>query len=108
MAPNERTTALIFSCDEAYAFLARGLVLSLTALGYPNGDTQLVLVDIGCGPETLAWMRNQGVDVIPFEPALIPPAVLAVIKPHQRAQVVRPWLPQMLPQHEHLVWLDSD
>jgi hypothetical protein len=101
-------TAIVFSCDEAYAFLARGLVLSLAAAGYPNGDAKLVLVDIGCGPHVLQWMKSQGVEVIDFDPQLIPTEVMAVIKPHQRAQVMRPWLPDMLPESEHIIWLDSD
>ena len=101
-------TAIVFSCDEAYVFLARGLVLSLADAGYPNGDAKVVLIDIGCGPQSLAWMREHGVDVVPFDPALIPDKVMAVIKPVQRAQVVRPWLPALLPQYEHLIWLDCD
>jgi len=48
------------------------------------------------------------VQFIPFKPALIPQAIMSVIQPVQRAQVVRPWLPELLPQFEHFVWLDSD
>jgi hypothetical protein len=53
-------------------------------------------------------MKDHGVQVVPFKPALIPQAIMAVIQPVQRAQVVRPWLPELLPQFEHFVWLDSD
>ena len=45
---------------------------------------------------------------LPFDPALIPQTIISVIKPAQRAQVVRPWLPELLPQFQHFVWLDSD
>ena len=33
---------------------------------------------------------------------------MSVIQPVQRAQVVRPWLPELLPQFQHFVWLDCD
>ena len=102
------TTAIVFSCDEAYFFLARGLVLSLAEAGYPNGDTKLVLIDIGCGPASQSWMKDNGVEVMPFNPVLIPQNVMSVISAAQRAQVVRPWLPDLLPQFEYLICLDCD
>jgi len=106
---NERpATAIVFSCDEGYVFLARGLVLSLAAAGYPNGEFKLVLVDLGCGPESLAWMKDRGVEVVPLDPALIPQKIMAVITPTQRAMAMRPWLSELLPQFEHLIWLDCD
>src|ERR1700733_9460788 len=79
-------TAIVFSCDEKYVPLAKGLVLSLADGGVPNADLSLVLIDIGCGPNSLTWMRDRGVEIVPFDPAPNAPAVLAVIKPHQRAQ----------------------
>ena len=99
------TTAFVFSCDDAYFFLARGLVMSLADFGYPNTDTRLILIDIGCGAEALAWMKDHGVEIVPFDPALIPQKVMAVIRSSQRAQVVRPWIPDLLPQFDHLIWL---
>ena len=33
---------------------------------------------------------------------------MAVITPVQRAMAMRPWLPQLLPQFDHIVWLDCD
>jgi hypothetical protein len=102
------TTAVVFSCDDAYFFLARGLVMSLADVGYPSTDTKLFLIDIGCGPDALAWMKDHGVEILPFDPALIPQRVMAVIRSPQRAQVGRPWIPDMLPQFDHLIWLDCD
>lgn len=107
---NERlaVTAIVFSCDEGYFLLARGLVLSLAEAGYPNGDTRVVLIDIGCTPETVAWMKDRGVDVVSFDTALVPSKVMSVIKPVQRAQVIRPWLPDLLSQFDLFIWLDCD
>jgi hypothetical protein len=102
------STAIVFSCDQAYFFLARGLVLSLADAGYPNADTKVVLIDIGCDADALLWMQERGVMVTPFDPAPLPQAVLDVITPAQRAMAMRPWLPQMLPGFEHIIWLDCD
>jgi len=101
-------TAIVFACDEAYAFLAQGLVLSLADAGYPNGNAKLFLIDIGCGPQTTAWMTERAVNIVPFDATLIPEKVMSVISPVQRAQVVRPWLPDLFPGFELLIWLDCD
>ena len=108
MSENSAAAAIVFSCDEGYVFLARGLVLSLAEVGYPNADTKLILIDIGCGPESLSWMKEHCVEVVACDTSLIPQKVMAVIKPVQRAQVIRPWLPFLLPQFEHFIWLDCD
>ena len=105
---NSPNSAIVFSCDEAYAFLARGLVLSLADAGFPSGKAAVVLIDIGCGPQTLSWMKKSGIQIVPFDPALIPQQIMSVIRPGQRVQVVRPWLPELLPQFQHFVWLESD
>jgi hypothetical protein len=105
---NSPISAIVFSCDEAYALLARGLVLSLADAGFPNSKTAVVLIDIGCGPNSLSWMKDHGVQIVPFKLAMIPQAIMSVIQPVQRAQAVRPWLPELLPQFQHFVWLDSD
>ena len=83
-------------------------MLSLADAGFPNGKTAVVLIDIGCGPESLSWMKDRGVQIVPFNPALIPQTIMSVIQPVQRAQAVRPWLPELLPQFQHFVWLDCD
>ncbi len=109
MMQSAATAAIVFSCDQAYFFLARGLdALSLADCGYPNTDTKVVLIDIGCDADALVWMQEHGVMIAPFDPAPMPQAVLSVITPAQRAMAMRPWLPQMLPGFEHIVWLDCD
>ena len=105
---NPAGTAIVFACDEAYFFLARGLVLSLLEAGFADGDGDLVLIDIGCGPESLEWMKEHGVEVVEIPPGLVPATVEAVIRPAHRALVVRPHLPVLLPQFEHFIWLDCD
>jgi hypothetical protein len=107
--PDPFTTAIVFATDQAYVFLARGLVLSLNTAGFPNAEAKLVMVDLGCNDEARAWMRDHGAEIVPFDPTLIPPKVEAVITPGQRAMAMRPWLPKLIPQHyDHIVWLDCD
>src|SRR5690349_6730570 len=111
--PKSRTSALgksaiVFSCDDAYMPLARGLVLSLAAAAPPDGDFRSIFIDIGCSEEALCWMAAQRVEIVKFDARLIPSQIMTVIRPHQRAQVIRPWLPELLPEIEHFIWLDSD
>jgi len=101
-------TAIVFACDEAYFLLARGLVLSLAEAGFSDRHGKLILIDIGCGAASLDWMRKSGVEVVQIPPGLIPASIEAVLRPVQRAQVVRPYLPALLPQFEHFVWFDCD
>jgi len=102
------STAVVFASDQNYMFLARGLVLSLNAAGYPTPDIKLVLIDLGLNEDARAWMRERGVEIVPLDDAIIPSKIMAVITPVQRAMAMRPWLPQILPQFDHIVWLDSD
>ena len=100
--------AIIVSCDERYAFLLRGLILSLAEFGLPKSNLRIILIDIGCSQEMVAWLRGRDVDVIPFSASIIPKAVMDVIKPSQWAQVLRPWLPDIVPDCETLIWIDAD
>jgi len=102
------TTAVVFASDQGYVFLARGLVLSLNAAGFPTPDIKLVLVDLGLNDDARAWMREHGVDIVPLDDALIPTKIMEVITPVQRAMAMRPWLPQILPHYDHFIWLDCD
>src|SRR5215471_12820709 len=108
LAQSPLTTAIVFASDQGYVFLARGLVLSLNAAGFPNADAKLVLIDLGCNEDARLWMRDHGVEIVPFDPTLIPPKVEAVITPAQRAMAMRPWLPKLITHYDHIVWLDCD
>ena len=101
------TTALVFSTDEAFAPLAKGLVLSISSQ-VERGEFDLKLVDIGCSAETLAWMNSHGVEVKVFDrPKFLRPSK-NVLKPYQDAQFCRPFLPRLFPGYEVYVWCDSD
>ena len=109
MSPDKPlTTAIVFASDQGYMFLARGLVLSLNAAGYPAPDVKLVIIDLGLSDDGRAWMREHGVEIVPLGDAIIPSKIMTVITPVQRAMAMRPWLPQILPNFDHLIWLDCD
>ena len=105
---NAPRVAIVFSCDENYVPLAKGLVLSLRALGFPRPGFDVVLIDIGCNPLSLDWMRVHDVKVTQFEADLVPSAVLDVINPAQRALIMRPWLPEIIEDYSLYIWLDAD
>jgi hypothetical protein len=108
MQAHSLKTAIVFSCDENYIALAKGLVLSLRALGYPRQGFELVLIDIGCSQKSLEWMESNEVIIRPLETDLIPKTILSVIEPYQRALVMRPWLPEILVGYDLYIWFDAD
>ncbi len=101
------STALAFATDETFAPLAKGLVLSI--LDSKVADFTLYLIDIGCGSDTIDWMKAHGVQVSTFERAkYLKVKIDAAVKRYQDAQLCRPFLPSMFPGHEVYVWCDSD
>jgi hypothetical protein len=108
MQAHSLKTAIVFSCDENYIALAKGLVLSLRALGYPRQGFDLVLIDIGCSQKSLDWMEANEVVLISLKTDLIPKTILSVIEPYQRALVMRPWLPEILAGYDLYIWFDAD
>jgi len=98
---------IVFSCDESYILLAKGLVRSIQAAGAMPAGFELAFIDLGCTPGHLQWLREQGVRVLPLDTQLLGP--LAQSAPgHLRALVLRPFLPLMFPETRAFIWLDSD
>lgn len=103
-------STIVFSCDQNYVPLAKGLVLSLADFGFPNKSIDLALIDIGCTPESLGWMEAHNVRVVPFDQHRLelPKTVRSVLQPYQYAQILRPWIPSLLPDYDDFIWFDSD
>jgi len=98
---------LVFSADEAYFLLAKGLVLSIHRAGGLLPGYELAFIDLGCTREHLEWFREQGVRVVAFDMELI--GSLAHLAPGRlRALVVRPFLPLIFPEAVSFIWLDCD
>lgn len=100
-------TAVVFSFDEAFAPLGKGLILSILEQGDP-GEFALKLIDVGCSNETLGWMEKHGVAVKPFRRSDYYSKKLKQIKPYQDTQICRPVVPQIFPGHEIYIWCDGD
>jgi hypothetical protein len=100
-------TALVFSTDENFAALAKGLVLSL---GSASGDGEFALhmVDIGCSAATLDWMRAHGVIIGTFDRGKFIRRPKASLRPYQEAMLCRPFLRELFPGFDTYVWCDSD
>lgn len=100
--------AIVFALDEKFAPLGKGLVLSLRALNLPDGSVDLCMIDIGCGQETQEWMKRQGCAIARFDqaPISLPPPPGG--GNYMKAQVCRPFIPQIFPGYSCYLYLDSD
>lgn len=100
--------AIVTSCDETYAPLAKGLILSLRAHGFPEAGQRLCLLDIGCSRETLAWMEEQGVETVPLQVKEHIPFRTEHLPRHIAAMAFRPFMKAVFPGSEVYLWIDSD
>lgn len=102
--------AIVLACDQNYFFLAKDLVLSLNEQVTPKHDVHVACIDIGLEPASRDWMTAQNVQLLSAADAPIPASVLQCIAPfpYMMGQVVRPYLPDLLPNHDILLHLDCD
>ena len=101
------STLVVFSCDQNYFPLAKGLVLSLLEKTLDRDGIGIAFIDIGCEAESLAWLRQHRVAIVSRSQLMAVPGIPSVEKYHL-AQVCRPFLPRLFPTAEAFVWLDSD
>lgn len=102
-------STIIFSCDEKFMPLAKGLVLSLKQFGVPNQELHMNFIDIGCGAESLDWLRAHGIRIHSFSylDHYRFDADVTVERYHQ-ALLCRPVLPQIVPGYDAYVFIDCD
>lgn len=100
--------AIVTSCDERYAPLAKGLILSLLANEFPQPGQQLCLLDIGCSPTTRQWMADRGVHVERFDAESHLPFRTGHLPNHIAAMAFRPFMRGVFPGFQVYLWLDSD
>ncbi len=101
-------SAIVFALDEKFAPLGKGLVLSLRALGLPDEAVDLCLIDIGCSQETRDWMTKQACVIARFEESSIDVPRPAGGGNYMKAQMCRPFIPQICPGYSCYLYLDSD
>ena len=105
-------SAIIFSCNEAYMPLAKGLVLSVLKtfpLRAGEPDPELHFIDLGISPESRGWLQQAGVSLTVFsrEEYLTLPAP-ADLPAYTDAQLCRPFLPRIIPGYDSYIWIDAD
>lgn len=100
--------AIITSCDENFAPLAKGLILSLKACGFPTVNHQLCFLDIGCSNATLEWMQYHGVYVKKFDASEHLPFDTTRLPAKIAAMACRPFLRDIFPGFRLYLWLDAD
>lgn len=101
------TALVVFSADEAYFPLAKGLVLSLQNQGLEESGIGLAFVDIGCAPQSLAWLHGNAVRVVKPDGAALD-GLTETVTGYHLSQVCRPFLPRLFPEADRFIWLDSD
>lgn len=100
--------AIITSCDENFAPLAKGLILSLRGIGFPTASHQLCLLDIGCSNTTLDWMHDQGVNIERFDAKKHLPFDATNLPSYTAAMSSRPFLRGIFPGFRLYLWIDAD
>ena len=101
------STLIVFSCDQKYFPLAKGLVLSLVEKGLDRDGIGIAFIDIGCDAQSLTWLRQHRVQVASATQVAALGDVPTVGGYHL-AQVCRPFLPRIFPDAKSFIWLDSD
>jgi hypothetical protein len=98
---------IVFSCDERFFPLAKGLVLSLVPAQLARHGLRLTFIDVGCSPASIAWLRGREAQVLQPEPSVLGPLAQVAQGP-LRSMACRPLLPRLFPDAAAFVWLDSD
>ena len=105
---DQTKSAIVFAVDETFVALAKGLVLSLRALGLPDDSCDLCLIDIGCSAETQQWMTQQACRIAPLDRTPMASAPPAGGANYMKAQICRPFIPQIFPGYSRYLYLDAD
>jgi hypothetical protein len=99
-------TLVVFSSDEHYFALTKGLVLSLKQFNLDQHGIGLAFLDGGCAQASLQWLRENSVLIQPMDTAML--GKLAEVPGYHRSQICRPFLPRFFPDVEAFVWMDVD
>jgi hypothetical protein len=100
-------TYIVFSCDQNYFPLAKGLVLSLQENGPLPEGICLAFLDIGCDAASRAWLIDRGVRMRSPDPCILGPLADESLG-YRRSQASRPFLPRLFPEARTLLWIDCD
>ncbi len=102
-------TAVVFSCDENFFGLAKGLVLSLRQKPNDISPKNIYFLDIGASHNSLQWLEAQGVSIIRnVEKFCLPEQVSEAGRNYRVAQLLRPELPRIITGYDYYMWIDTD
>ena len=101
------SAVIVFSADEKFIPLAKGMVLSLESHRLRESGFELAFLNIGCGEESLDWLRRHGVAIVDPDFSLMGD-LAQVATGYHISQASRPFLPRFFPRADCLIWLDSD
>lgn len=99
------SSAIVSASDDNYLPLAKGLWLSLSHVPY-----DLVFIDFGGSGHTRAWLQATlpRVRIVSVPSELEDRVHGLALATYHRAQLLRPFLPEILPDFEFITWIDSD
>ncbi len=102
-------TAVVFSCDENFFGLAKGLILSLRTKPNDFNLKNIYFLDIGASYNSLQWLEAQGVSIIrDVKKFCLPEQVSEAGGNYRVAQLLRPELPGIIAGYDYYMWIDSD
>lgn len=105
--PISNTVVIVSGCDAAYFPLLKGLYLSFLQNGSLPNQFALGFLDLGCTADQLLWLREHQIRVRRPEPDIMGELADERFK-QRRAQLCRPFLPEIFPEATTLAWVDSD
>jgi len=102
-------TIIVSASDDNFLPLAKGLWASLRDRGL-DGSFDLFWIDIGNGQQTRKWLEREVPEVtcIELTNEVKEFADSLTHLHYQRALLLRPFLPTLLPHCDTIVWIDSD
>ncbi|MCP4330812.1 MAG: hypothetical protein GY791_20680 [Alphaproteobacteria bacterium] len=99
-------TLIISAADSGYFALLKGLILSIREKN-EGRTTPIKIMNLGLTPDQVDWLAGQNAGVVETDWAIDFPGRDECPNTF-KAQVNRPFLPQLFPEHESLIWLDAD
>lgn len=92
--------------------LAKGLALSLLENLPPaswGARPDPHFIDLGVSPASRAWLEEKGIHILGFcRDDFYPEGPARALARHVDAQLLRPFLPRLIPGYDMYMWLDAD
>jgi hypothetical protein len=100
-------TCIVFSCDQRYFPFAKGFVLSVMESFIDRAGITVACIDVGCDLSAQEWFRTNNVTIVDLTSDILGDLSNPELG-YRRSQLCRPFLPDIFPEREILVWVDCD